>query len=490
MKLRNVLPGLFTIGALAIAAAGAAPGTKDTGKAVEKRISETFRGDLPEMRKRGFIRALVTYSKTDFFFDRKGLGGFQAALLQEWEKRLNKGARKESERIRIVYVPVPFDRLLPDLVAGKGDVAAALLTITPERERQVSFARGTGLRVAEIVVAGAKAPALKTLEDLSGKTVWVLRGGSYLDSLERLNRDLATRGKPPVIIHVADQHLLSEDLLELANNGVIDYTVVDDFKAGLWAGVLRHLKLYPKLTLRKATPVAWAIRKNNPKLLASLQEHVRLTRKGTMLGNLLFRQYYGNTRRLRNPTSEQARKRFEHLIGLFRKYGKRYGFDALALAAQGFQESGLNQSRKSPRGAIGIMQLLPSTARGKAVGIADIHKVENNIHAGAKYLAWLRDHYLAEPAIRAEDRFALALAAYNAGPAKLRKMRQLARRMGLDPNRWFGHVEVAAGLITGRETVRYVANIFKYYLAYRLMSGIDEQRAKTLGSLRDQEREG
>lgn len=452
--------------------------------ALENRFSRAFQGDLDEMRRRGFIRALVTYSKTDFFFDKQGLGGFQVRLLQEWEKRLNHGVRREADKLRIVFIPVPFERLIPDLLAGKGDIAAALLTVTPERQKQVAFAAGGGLLVSEIVIGGRDAAPLESLQSLAGKEIHVLRGSSYAASLRRLNSEFEKAGKARMRIREADPRLLSEDLLELLDNGVLDYTVVDDYKARLWADVFSNLTLYNDFPLRKSTPVGWAVRKHNPRLLASLKGYTRVVKKGSYLGNMLFRRYYRNARRLRDPAAGKARERLHALVELFKKYADTYGFDYLALAAQGFQESGLDQSRKSHRGAVGVMQLLPSTAASKAVGIPDIHQVENNIHAGVKYLAYLRDRYFSAPTITPEDRLALSWAAYNAGPAKVRKMRALATRLGLNPDRWFQHVEVAAGRITGRETVRYVANIYKYYLAYKLMKDLDGKRElKTAGRI-------
>ncbi|WP_419603600.1 transglycosylase SLT domain-containing protein [Thiolapillus sp.] len=204
------------------------------------------------------------------------------------------------------------------------------------------------------------------------------------------------------------------------------------------------------------------MRKSNPLLADDLRKFWKKVQKGSLLGNMLIKRYYKSTRWIKNPGREQARKKFAHLLKLFEKYGGKYGFDALALAAQGYQESELNQQRKSHRGAVGIMQLLPSTAADKNVGIRDISTEENNIHAGAKYMAFLRDRYFSDPAIKPDDRMAFAWAAYNAGPAKVRKMRAKAKAMGLNPNVWFGNVEIAAGKIVGRETVRYVANIYKY----------------------------
>jgi membrane-bound lytic murein transglycosylase MltF len=147
-----------------------------------------------------------------------------------------------------------------------------------------------------------------------------------------------------------------------------------------------------------------------------------------------------------------------------------YDFDHLMMVAQGFQESQLDQKRRSPRGAIGVMQLLPSTAADPSVGVAGIEQdVEKNIHAGIKYMSVLRDRYLDDPAIDAKNRMLLSFAAYNAGPGNLQRFRRLAEKSRLDPNVWFNNVEIAAGKIVGSETVQYVSNIYKYYIAYTLV---------------------
>ncbi|MGB5254914.1 MAG: transglycosylase SLT domain-containing protein, partial [Sedimenticolaceae bacterium] len=188
---------------------------------------------------------------------------------------------------------------------------------------------------------------------------------------------------------------------------------------------------------------------------------------------VLTKQYLTETRWITNPTSASEREKLERVMALFNRYGEKYGIDPLALLAQAYHESGLDQKRRSRRGAVGLMQLLPSTAKDPNVGISDIHTAENNVHAGAKYLAFLRDRYFSEAGIDSEDRMAFAWAAYNAGPANVRKMRRLAGEMGLDQDRWFGNVEVAAGKLIGQETVKYVADIKKYHTAYRLL---DEQQ--------------
>lgn len=432
-------------------------------------LEQPFTGDLPEMKQRRLIRALVVFGPTDFFFVKGKPSGLQVDLLREYEKFINRGIKNEAKKIHVVFVPVPFGKLLPWLREGRGDIAAHFLTETPERQKTLRFASGRRMKVAELVVANKDVPLPDSLEGLAGKRLRVLPGSSYYEHLKKLNRQFVEKGLPPMDIQAADPRLNTEDILEMVNAGVIGMTVVDDYKAKLWAQALPNIRVSDKLAVNRDGYVGWAVRRNNPALAKSLQDFSQKVRKGSLLGNLFIKRYYKNTRWIKNPAREQARKKFEQLLTLFRKYGDQYGFDALALAAQGYQESELDQSRRSHRGAVGIMQLLPSTAADKNVGIPDISTEENNIHAGARYLAFLRDRYFSDPAISAEDRMAFSWAAYNAGPAKVRKMRRLAEKMGLDPNRWFGNVEIAAAKIVGRETVRYVANIYKYYVAYRYL---------------------
>ena len=155
------------------------------------------------------------------------------------------------------------------------------------------------------------------------------------------------------------------------------------------------------------------------------------------------------------------------MVDLFRQYAGTYEFDWLLVAAQGYQESRLDQSVVSRVGAIGVMQLLPTTAADPNVGIPDIDELEPNIHAGVKYLRFLRDRYFADDAVDALNQALFSFAAYNAGPARVARLRRQAGDLGFDPNVWFRNVENVAAKEIGRETVQYVSNIFKYYIAYR-----------------------
>ncbi len=395
---------------------------------------------------------------------------FTNPTVRTFEKRLaSLEIKKEAEKINIVYIPVSFNQLIPSLIAGKGDIAAAKMTITEERQKLVSFATGGKRLVNELVVTHKNAAALNSLEDLAGKAVYVLKGSSYVEHLASLSQQLVAKGLPAIIIKEAAEYLTSEDILEMVNAGVLAITVVDDFRAKLWAKVLPDIKIREDLTVNEGGQIGWAVRKDNPELQQDLIQHSQTIKKGSLLGNILFNEFYKTTRWIKNPGVEIERQKFGRFVDLFKKYGKQYHFDYHALIAQAYQESGLNQQMKSHRGAIGIMQLLPSTAADRSINIPNITILENNIHAGSKYLNFLRSTYFSDPAIPKFDQMAFSWAAYNAGPGNVRKMRGMAEKMGLDKNRWFKNVEIAAGRIIGSETVRYVSNIYKYYQAYLLI---------------------
>jgi membrane-bound lytic murein transglycosylase MltF len=160
-------------------------------------------------------------------------------------------------------------------------------------------------------------------------------------------------------------------------------------------------------------------------------------------------------------------RRFEQLAGLFRTYGEQYDFDWLMLASFAFQESGFDQSARSHVGAVGVMQIMPSTAADKAVGIADIDVLENNVHAGTKYLARLRDHYFSDESMLETERMLFTMAGYNAGPNRINRLRRVAAARGLDPDIWFNNVELVVAAKVGGEPVDYVGNIYRYYIAYK-----------------------
>jgi membrane-bound lytic murein transglycosylase MltF len=175
-------------------------------------------------------------------------------------------------------------------------------------------------------------------------------------------------------------------------------------------------------------------------------------------------------------------RKYRATVEFFRKYAGQYGFDYLMVTAQAYQESRLDQRLRSRAGAVGVMQVKPSTAAGAPIGIRDVTRVDANVHAGVKYLRFILDRYLDDPAMDPVNRGLFAFAAYNAGPARVQGLRRQAAARGLDPNRWFGHVEHVAAREIGRETVQYVSNIYKYYLAYTMVTEREEARRQAAGS--------
>ena len=224
---------------------------------------------------------------------------------------------------------------------------------------------------------------------------------------------------------------------------------------------------------------AMMVRKNNPKLLAELNAFLGRYPEGSAQRNVLTQKYLKSVKYAKGATKKEDMARFNQTIAYLKKYSAQYDLDFLLMAAQGYQESGLDQNRRSPVGAIGVMQVMPAT--GKDMKVGDITKMDANIHAGVKYVRFMMDNFYADEPMERLDKGLFTFASYNAGPGRIRQLRERARKRGLDPNKWFNNVELVAAEAIGRETVQYVSNIYKYYLAYRLVTDQQQQRAKARG---------
>ncbi|MCU7959625.1 MAG: lytic transglycosylase F [gamma proteobacterium symbiont of Bathyaustriella thionipta] len=448
---------------------------------LESYLAPSF-DDFPAIEKRRFLRILVSYNNSNYFVSGGRQQGLEYELMSLFEKFLDqKGAKKADQKLHLVFISVPFDQLIPSLLAGKGDIVAAGVTVTGARSEKVAFSQRYRSHVAEVLVKSKSAAAVKVLKDLSGKTIHVVAGSSYLSHLQALNKQFKEQGLAPINIQQADKTLASEDLLEMVNAGIYDYVVADEHIANLWHKVLPDISILSQVKISDGGNIAWAVRKDNPVLLKKLNQFVKKHRQGTLLGNMMFKRYYDNTKWVKNPLTDSRQKQLDKYAKYFKKYGRQYDFDWLFLAAIGFQESGLKQSRKSRAGAVGVMQIKPSTAADRNVGITGVAgSADKNIHAAVKYLAFLRKRYFSDPAISIGDQYDFTIAAYNAGPANIRKFRNEAKKAGLDPNRWFFNVEHIARKHVGRETVQYVANINKYYLSYQTFYKHRQEREAAL----------
>ena len=443
---------------------------------VTAKILAPWTGDFDGMAKRRLIRALVVYSKTFYFVDRGDQRGVSVDAIREFETAINQKLKTKALKVQVAIIPVRRDQMLTYLVEGRGDVALGNLTITPGRRKMVDFSDPAMTEVREIVVTGPSGPALQKLEDLAGKEVWVRASSSYWEHLQAANAGLRQAGRPEIKVRPADEQLEDEDILEMVNAGLLPATVVDDHLAKFWARIYPDIRPHEDIAVSTGGEIAWAFRKGSPKLAAELNAFVRTHKIGTLFGNMILQRYLQDTKWVTNASSEGELRKFRATVGLFKKYAAEYDFDWLLVAAQGYQESRLDQNVRSPVGAIGVMQVMPTTAKSPEVGIPDIHKVDRNIQAGVKYMRFMMDEYFKDAPMDRVNKALFAFASYNAGPARIARLRKEAASAGLDPNKWFNNVEVIAAKRIGRETVTYVSNIYKYYLAYKLVMAQMQER--------------
>jgi len=443
--------------------------------------TKPWTGDLDGMIKRRQIRVLVTYSKTHFFIDRGTQRGLVYDAFKLFEDELNKELNTGNVKVHVVFLPVSRDEIVADLLAGKGDIAAASLTITPERLAKVDFTDPTIKNVSEIVVTGPGSAPLAAIEDLSGREVYIRKSSSSYEELEKLNARLAKSGKAPVKVRLAPETLETEDIFDMINAGLVQATIADDFLAGFWKKVLPGLTLNEGAALRTDANIAWMIRKGSPKLKAALNRFLARYPAGSSVRNQLLAKYLKSAKFARSATSEAERAKFRQVIELFRKYCAQYDVDYLLVAAQGYQESRLDQGAKSHVGAIGVMQVMPPT--GKEMAVGDISQIEPNIHAGVKYVRFMMTKYYGDEPMDPLNKGLFTFASYNAGPARIAQMRKLAAERGLDKNVWFNNVELVVAEKIGRETVTYVSNIYKYYLAYQMVVAELAEREKALKAI-------
>jgi membrane-bound lytic murein transglycosylase MltF len=479
---RSISAGLIAL-AVATATAALAQSSREDTRVFHDDVHELqvgtrqWKGDFDGMKKRRIIRALVPYSKTFYYVEKGRQRGISYEVFQALEDDLNKKLKsKKSIKMRVIYLPVGRDEIISRLVDGWGDVIFADLTITPERQKLVDFSTPMYSGIKEIVVTGPGGPPIESLDDLSGKEVFVRKSTSYYEHLQELNQRFASAGKAPVKIREAPEDLEAEDILEMVNSGLIQITVVDRYKAVMWNRVLKDLDLRWDVVLHAGAENAFMVRKGSPQLKAVLDDFVKRHGQGTMFGNSIIVRYVRDPKFVKNALGDDERKRFGSTVDLFRKYGDRYDLDYLLMMAQGFQESGLDQNAKSAVGAIGVMQIMPAT--GKDLEVGDITQLEPNINGGVKYIRFMIDQFYKDEPMTPLNKGLFAFASYNAGPARVAQLRREAAKRGLDPNRWFNNVELVAADRIGSETVNYVSNIYKYYTAYKLLVAQDEERRK------------
>ncbi len=463
--------------------AGSGVSAEAKGRALAIR-TKAQQVDFDVMLQRRAIKFYLPYSRSLYFIDKGRERGIAADVIREFERWVNRKYAKQLGKrpITVFAVVATRDKLLADLQGGHADVAVGNVKVLDELLKEIDFAGlDQNITTTEILVTGPASPAIASIDDLSGKTVHLREYSSQYLSLKALNERLRKEGKPEAKAVFVPNALEDEDLLEMLNAGLLQAVITDDWRARMWAQVLPKVTVREDVQLRPRTRMGWAIRKNSPKLAAELNEfHAYYAKQGGGIP-ALQRQYMNSIKALKNATATEDHKRYRELIEVFNKYGKQYNFEPMMLAAQGYQESTLNQDAKSPVGAIGVMQVMPAT--GAELKVGDIHKAEPNIHAGAKYMDQLMTRYFKDAKFDEQNRTLFAFASYNAGPGNIARMRRETEKRGLDPDQWFNNVEVVTAEKIGIETTTYVRNIFKYYVAYKLAMQVQESAAAAKGQV-------
>lgn len=440
-------------------------------------LTDPWLGDLDGMTERNAIRVLVISGGPQFFYYQGKPRGMMFELLVRFQKHVNKTLDRGLHAVEIIPMPVSRDRLLPALLAGQADLVAADLTKTEIRSALADFSIPYISDVDEVLVFGPASPAgIESLDDLAGKSVYIRGSSSYFEHISALNTKFAERGLKPLHIELANEMLRTQDILEMVNAGLVSATVIDRYKGDYLSKIFPDIEVRSDLVVNKGGEIAWVYRKDSPLLAAAVNDFIRENREGTLIGNILIKRYLENVQWVRNATSEASIAKLRPTLELFRAGGEAANLDPLMLVAQAYQESELDHSKKSPAGAVGMMQIKPSTAADKNVGIDDISSPADNIRAGAIYMRFLMDRYFAGEDMDGVQQWLFGLAAYNAGPARIQRIRRQAAAEGHDPNVWLENVEIVVARKIGRETVNYVRNVFKYYVAYRMAWAARESR--------------
>ncbi|GJL50213.1 MAG: hypothetical protein NPIRA01_14400 [Nitrospirales bacterium] len=420
--------------------------------------------DFDNIQHHGVLRVLTRNNPATYFLWRGKLLGFEYELAHHF-------AKKHKLRMEMIVPPSRKD-LLPWLREGKGDVIAASMTISPERETEgVAFSRPY-FTISEIVVARDDEPEdrLQQPEDLAGRTLAVRRSSSYWTTLEALQN----QGIQLELIE-APEELETEEIIARVASGEYDLTVADSH--------LVDIELTSRQDIRAAFPLGdpkqhgWLVRRTNPNLRQAINAFLKKEYRGVFY-NLTVQKYFENERDIREHVQLRVSQTGElsPYDALVEQYATQYGFDWRLIVAQMYQESRFDPDARSWAGAVGLMQVLPRTA--KSLGFHDLGSPESGIHAGVKYLSWVRDRF--EPELSVSDRMWFTLAAYNVGQGHVLDARRLARQQGRNPNRWFGHVEETIRLLSKRkyakharhgycrcsEPVKYVREIKQRYEAY------------------------
>ncbi len=435
-----------------------------TQQQLTKRYKSEFTDDLDAIKKRKTLRVITRNNAASYFIWRGELLGFEYELAKAF-------AKQHKLRLEIIIAP-SHDAQIPMLLEGKGDIIASFLTITDKRkERGVTFSRPHH-KASEIIVTRADDKTIDSIDDLAGRSIHVRKSSAYWETLQAL-QDTGLKFN----LVAAPENMETEEVIAQVASGKFDLTLADNNLLNIeltWRDDIRAA-----IVLGEIRKNAWAMRNTNPELVAAVNQFIKKQYR-SLFYNITYKKYFENAHKIKQYRDQRIDLNPDGTLSpydaMVKKYSQKYEFDWRLIVAQMYQESRFNPDAESWAGALGLLQVMPKTA--KEMGLVNLKLPETGIEAGVKYLSWVRDRF--EQELNVKDRMWFILAAYNAGQGHVKDARRLARKQGLNPNRWFDNVEKAMlllsnkkyyqsaryGYVRGREPVNYVREIRSRYQAY------------------------
>ena len=425
-------------------------------------------GTYEAMRARGVVRLAVSYNPSLYYKDQGVVKGLMVEVAKDFSLWLDRkyGSVNDANGIKVVLVPVLSGKSPEAVLNGIADVAVVNVT-----ERLMLSDRYEGLTqvdtspLSEVLVTNAElANQPKSFADMAGHVVHSSAPVRFRRSLSIENAKLALLDKAPIQVIEENNALTDEDLLQMVDANLLGGVFVDDWKADLWKSALPDIRVHPNIRLIDQGNVGWLVRNNDAQLADDLNRFAHELMAGGRLDRYRKTIFSKQVRSMKDPTQDKLWARFMRLYPTFKKYGRQYNLDPLLLASLGFQESVLDVNVRSGNGAVGIMQILPST--GKHLGVINLRNADANIYAATKYMNQILNTYFSGSRLDKFNRTLFAIAAYNAGPNAISKMAIRAGDEGLDANVWLNNVEIIASDRLGTGVTSYVRNVYKYYVIY------------------------
>jgi membrane-bound lytic murein transglycosylase MltF len=417
---------------------------------LESHIDDVEMNDLSEILKSKYLRVLTTKNSFDYYIYQGQHKGYQYELVKKFVENLNKKYMKKSQvKIQFEMIPVDYNELIPMLNSGKADLIATNLTITKKRHKLISFSKPY-LLSDELIIKNSNIKKIQTIH--------VRKSSSYFESLKTFDYE----------VDISPESLDTVHLVELVSLGIYEATISDSVYAQISKNIFDNISILKK-PLKNNQKVAWGLRTKSSNLLSEVNSFIPIIKNGSFLGNMLKRRYFNDISR---TLKDQKLKRISKFDKLIKKYAKLYKWDWRLLSSLCYQESRFNQKIVNKWGAIGLFQVKQMTANEPYINIPKIRglkNLENNIHAGVKYLSWIKNRYFSKKTIKLKDQYRLTIASYNAGPARVIKAMKLAKKMKLNPNKWFRNVEYAMAKMRKMEPVSYVSEINKRFVSYKIL---------------------